>query len=374
MSTPIGPVHVVTPGGIRANGGIGRMVSYFSRTWSVADAPMVVVDSYGLGGKARMPAIYALAFTRLTAAATLGRIGMLHVHMAERASVLRKGLVVHLGHAFEIPVVLHLHGADFADFCRGLSPRGRRMVREMVHKADAVVTLGHYWRDFAMAELELPAERVTVLHNAVPGPETVPARDHGGPCRILFLGVLGPRKGVPSLLRALASPALRGFSWQATLAGNGEVRESQARAAELGIGDRLRFTGWVGEDEARRLLAWADLLVLPSRNEGLPMAILEAMAWGLPVVSTPVGAIPDAIEHGINGFLVPVGDDVALAAALAQLVEDPPLRHRMGAAARQRWARDFDITAYNHRLEALFRQVRAKRDGLARQGEEGFAR
>ncbi|HTH16407.1 MAG TPA: glycosyltransferase family 4 protein, partial [Magnetospirillum sp.] len=278
------------------------------------------------------------------------------------------------GHAFGIPTILHLHGADFAEFCRGLSPHGRRLVKDMVHRAESVVTLGSCWRDFAMAELDLPAERIEVLPNAVPGPERIPDHTHHGPCRILFLGVLGPRKGVPVLLRALASPMMQGFAWEAMLAGNGEISESKALAQLLGIAERLTFTGWVAEDKAHELLAWADLLVLPSRNEGLPMAILEAMAWGLPVVSTPVGAIPDAVEHGSNGFLLPVGDEVALAAALSLLAEDAPLRRRMGAASRLRWARDFDIRAYNRRLEALFRRVRDRRDGLAPQGKEGFAR
>lgn len=368
---PLGRIHVVTPGGTRANGGMGRMVSYFTRTWTVPDAPLVVVDSYGLGGKARMPAMFACSLARLTIAAALGRIGLLHIHMAERASVMRKGLIVHLGRSFHIPVVLHLHGADFADFCRDLGPWRHHLVKSMVHRANAVVVLGNYWRDFAISDLGLPPGRIEVLHNAVPGPETVPARNHDGPCRILFLGVLGKRKGVPTLINALASPAMRARSWHATLAGNGEVAETRDYAARLGLADRLSFPGWVDEDKARQLLAETDLLVLPSRNEGLPMAILEAMAWGLPVVSTPVGAIPDAVESGTNGVLVPVGDDAALAQALVQLVDDGALRQRMGAASRERWAQMFNIANYNHRLEALFRRVRA---GQMAQPDKEFAR
>lgn len=356
---PIGRVYLVTPGGLTAKGGIGRMVEYIHRTWAVDEAPLVIVDSYGPGSKAWMPVFYARCLLRILRDALSGKIGLLHIHMSERLSVLRKGLIVHLAKAFRIPVVLHLHGADFADYCHSLSPGKFAAVQNMMRKADAIVTLGNYWRDFVHNDLGVPAERITVLHNAVPGPERVPTKNAGPDCRFLFLGVVCERKGVPTLLNALADNRLAmDRNWTIDFAGNGEVERYHAEALKLGLGERVRFHGWVDEKAARSLLEKTDVLVLPSRNEGLPMAILEAMAYGLPIVSTPVGSIADAVEDGDNGFLVPVGDSTRLAGALANLASDGMLRQRMGQRSRQRYLDMFDIVAFNRKLEKIF--MRAK--------------
>jgi glycosyltransferase involved in cell wall biosynthesis len=182
----------------------------------------------------------------------------------------------------------------------------------------------------------------------------------GGPCRLLFLGRVGVRKGVADLLQALASPVLAAHSWHIDLAGDGDIEAYADRARALGLQDRVRFHGWT---DPAPLLARADILVLPSRNEGLPVAIIEAMAHGLPVVATPVGAIEEAVRHEQTGLIVPPRNPGALAAALARLIADPALRHRLGAAGRERYLAEFEIGAFNDRLQAMLAQVIAARGG-----------
>lgn len=358
-SDKIGAVYLVTPGGLTAKGGIGRMVDYIHRTWDVPGAPMVVVDSYGPGPKYLMPFYFLGCVAKILLAAATGKIGLLHIHMSERLSVLRKGIIVYLGKAFGIPVVLHLHGADFADYCRSLPEPRLQKLRRMVGRANAVVTLGKFWHDFVRDELHVDPQRITILHNAVPGPEMVAERNDGS-CRFMFLGVVCERKGVPTLLSALADPRMAALDWSMDIAGNGDVDYYKSEAVRLGIDHRVRFLGWMDERGAKRLLEQSDVLVLPSRNEGLPMAILEAMAYGLPIVSTPVGSIADAVIDGENGFLTPVGDAGSLAAALSSLAGDPRLRRRMGAHARQRYLDMFNITAFNIRLAEIFRRSKKR--------------
>ena len=350
-------IYILTPGGIHGRGGIVRMVEYTARTWNRPDLPITIIDTYGPGSKARMPFHFVLAYLRLLGALALRRVGLVHVNMSERLSVLRKGLLVHLAKAFSVPVVLHLHGADFADYCRELPPARLARVQRMMGKTDAVVALGSYWRDFVHTALHVPSERIAILHNAVPGPETVPVRPIARTCRILFLGVVCERKGVPTLLDALATLALQALDWHMDLAGDGELDFYRAEVVRLGLADRVSFLGWIDETGVRATLATSDILVLPSRNEGLPMAILEAMAYGLPVVATPVGSIADAITDGENGLLVPVADCAALSQALQRLVRDPVQRQAMGMRAREAYLARFDITAFNARLAQVYVQA-----------------
>lgn len=352
-------IYVVVPGGVGSVGGMCRMARYYMREWQERGRrpALRLVDSYGPGSNWLKPAYFLGALGRLALDGLRGRVALVHLHMAERGSVLRKGLLLYLAKAMGLPAVVHLHAAEFVEFCEGLPLFLRRRTVAMLQAADLVIVLGTAWRRYLVERLGLPEDKVVILRNAVPGPASLAPRPEGGPCRILFLGVVGRRKGVDELLAALAAPALEGLAWQATIAGNGEVERYRARAEALGLGDRVRFAGWVDEAGTRALLAEADLFTLPSRNEGLPMAIIEAMAYGLPVVATPVGAITDAVREGETGLLVPPGDAPALAQALARLVGDPGLRRQLGAAGRAAYLAELEIGAFNDRLERLLRRV-----------------
>ncbi|HYD99209.1 MAG TPA: glycosyltransferase family 4 protein [Alphaproteobacteria bacterium] len=361
-----GGIWIVAPGGAEGRGGIGRLVALIARHWPAALPAATLVDSYGPERPIAMPLHFARGLLRVLGGLLRGRIGTLYIHMAERGSVWRKSAFAWAGHLFAVPVVLHLHGAEFAEFCRALPAPLRLFVRATLRRAAQVVVLGGVWRDFVVGELGVPAERVTVLANAVPGPDRAAPLAEGGPLRLLALGRLGRRKGTDTLLEALARPELRDLDWRLTLAGDGPVEAFRAEAERLGLGGRCHFAGWVDEAESRALLRGCDALVLPSRHEGLPMAILEAMAEGRAVVATPVGSVAEAVRDGETGLLVPPGDPAALAAALFRLAIEPELRCRMGGAGRRRWVRDFAIGPYMARLEAVLAAARRRPAGLPR--------
>jgi glycosyltransferase involved in cell wall biosynthesis len=348
-------VYLVTPGGARGRGGIGRVVGYLERGWQAqgSGAALHIVDSYGPNSRALMPVAFALALLRLVTAALLGRIDLLHLNMAERGSVWRKGILVWMGSLLRIPVVLHCHGAEMVEWSRGLPPLAHGLLVATLARVDRVIVLGSYWRDFMVGELGVAPDRVDVLWNAVPAPGLV-HHHHAGSVRLLFLGRLGERKGVPELLAALGDPRLRALPWTAVLAGDGAVERYRNLVASAGMADRIELPGWIDAATAERHLAEADILVLPSHNEGLPMAVLEAMASGLAIVTTPVGAIPDAIRDGDTGLLVPAGDAPALADALYRLITDMELRRQLGQRAHSRFLADFSIEACIDRLSAIY--------------------
>lgn len=176
----------------------------------------------------------------------------------------------------------------------------------------------------------MPADRIAIVYNGVPRPSSL-ARAHtrDTACRLVFLGRLSGSKGIPALLHALATPALQQSAWRATLAGDGEIDVYRQQAAELGLAERVDFPGWVSKDQVRRLLAEADIFVLPSHAEGLPVALAEALAHKVATVTTRVGAIPDLLVGEESTLFVDPGDADELAAALNRLILDGDLRDRI---------------------------------------------
>ena len=143
------------------------------------------------------------------------------------------------------------------------------------------------------------------------------------------------------------------------------MEHTRGELARCGLAERVRLTGWVGPDEAETLLETADVLVLPSFDENLPMSVIEGMGHALAVVTTPVGAVADIIEDGETGLLVPPGDVDRLADALARLVADPGLRLQLGSRARAFHRAHLNIDAYLPRLMQIWRMAAAERQAGA---------
>ena len=276
-----------------------------------------------------------------------GRLAGVHVNVAERLSLVRKAALMLTCRAVGVPVVLHLHAAQLHHTYRAMSPLGQRLVRWMFSLPDSCIVLGAGAADFVTRELNVPAGQVEVVINGVPEPRH-PVERRAAPevPRILFLGNLSERKGVSDLLRGLADPALADSPLHLSLAGGGDVAHYQALAESLGVAQRVHFEGWAGPDTVARLLAEADVLVLPSHDEGLPLAILEGLAHGLPVVCTPVGEIPHVLTDGVDARFVQPGDAPGIAAALAEVLRDPALRERLGRSARSVYEQRFSLARF----------------------------
>jgi glycosyltransferase involved in cell wall biosynthesis len=356
-------VIYITPGGINGRGGMGRMARYLFAAFRSCDVEIRAVDSYGPGPFWQMPFRFLASLLALSIACARRRVDVTHIHMAFGGSTLRKLVLLRVAGFFGVPTILHLHGSEFAVFCDRLSPRLRALMVATMGHAARIVVIGSFWRQFLVQDLGIDARKVVVVANGVPLPPILPSArapadlPADAPCRILYLGALGRRKGTSDLLQALASPRLRGMRWNAVIAGNGDVDSFRKAAAALGIADRVTFPGWVGPEEAQALLACSGVFVLPSYNEGLPVAVLEAMAAGVPVVTTRVGAIPDLGIDGEAGFIVDPGSIEDLADRLAVLVDDPALRSRLGTSGRRRVESDFTIDSTARRLAALYREA-----------------
>ena len=189
-------------------------------------------------------------------------------------------------------------------------------------------------------------------------------RSAGSPTHLVSVARLEEKKGLEVAIDALARVAERGRSVRYTIVGDGSLRESLERRIEArGVGDLARLAGHLPQHEVVELLKTAHVLVAPSvtasngDQEGIPNVLKEAMAMGMPVVSTWHSGIPELVEDGVSGFLVPERDDLALADRICQLIDRPDAWPAMGAAGRTRVERDYDIRQLNRELVDLYEQA-----------------
>jgi glycosyltransferase involved in cell wall biosynthesis len=365
---------VVASPPLDASGGIGRVMSYALATIRPADAVVRVLDSRG-----HMPNPAYSLFPLLRVCVTLislrlaHAVDVAHVNLSSHGSTLRKGAVVAVCRLAGIPVVLHLHACSYPEFFERLSMPAQQAVRRIFSSAASVVVLSNSWRRYVCDTLHVSPERVTVLPNAAPGAlGTKPVqRLATEPARLVFLGRLGTRKGVPELLEALAGSRMRDQNWFATFAGDGDVEGYRQRAAELGIVNRTCFTGWLSATESSALLSRAHVLILPSHAEGSPMSVIEAFAHAVPVVATPVGGVPEVVVDSVNGMLTTPGDPDALADSLTQLLGDEQMRQEMGRRAHATWCHGHMIQSYTAQLLNVWRQVHTESRGATRTDQSG---
>ncbi len=280
---------------------------------------------------------------------------VVHIHFASKGSTLRKVILSWMVLRAKRPLILHAHGASFDEFFERLPKFIQRLLVRTFARADRFVVLSSQWRDFFVRRCGLPEERIAVLTNPTPLPKALPERAGRDVVQFLFLGRIGARKGSFDLLRAFrALPHSLRARAHLVLAGDGEVDELRSSARDLE--SCVTVHSWIDATQRDALLTASDVFVLPSYQEGLPMAMLEAMAHGLPVIVTPVGGIPDAVTNEVEGLIVEPGDQDALTSALARLIEEESTRLSYGRAARAR-AEQFDVSCYAQQLLQLYRQL-----------------
>jgi len=252
-----------------------------------------------------------------------------------------------------LPFSFTLHGpADFLDPYRW-------KIGQKAARARFVATISHYARSQLM--FHTPPEHWDRLHIVHCGVDPARYRPHGtvipagpdGEIRAIFVGRLAPVKGLRLLIEAFMRLKDDLPDLTLTLVGDGPDRPA-IEAAAAPLGDRVRFTGYLSQDQVAAEVRAADFAVLPSFAEGVPVFLMEALASGKPVVATQVAGVGELVQAGVHGALVPPGDVESLTEAIRAMAKDPKARAAMGQAGRTKVAADFDIATEAARLATLF--------------------
>jgi glycosyltransferase involved in cell wall biosynthesis len=328
------------------------------------DFELVIVSTYRDGGLPLKTVEAVRGLARLARLCAAGRAELVHLHASARGSLARKAVGIAIARATRVPVVLHVHSGSFLD--HGESQAGpvgglqRRAVRWALESADAVVALTAGWERKLAGRGRL--RRSTVIPNAPDLTEVTPTKRGEPEQLVLFLGHLYRDKGVYELLEAFSTLRATRPSVRLVLAGEGSEEDAlRARARRLGLDGAVELPGWVDPATKVDLLTRAACFVLPSYREGLPLALLEAMVVGVPIVATPVGGVPDVVEDGRHALLVPPTDVAALARAVGRVLDEPDVAAGLAGAARERALEEYTSDALAERVGNLYRAVLARR-------------
>jgi glycogen synthase len=292
------------------------------------------------------------------------RADVVHVHLGEDLAVLPVGTAAARLHRLPLVLTVHTslrHTLAVSDLRSAvLKTLGGQIERWGEHSAEAVLVITPRLCRLLVSD-GVHENRIHVIPPGVnpslfEGPFEDPFSGVGKP-RVLFVGRLAPQKGVGTLVEAAG--LLEDPGAQILLVGDGPERKALERESErIGVDDRLHFVGFFAHDRLPAALAHADLLILPSLYEELGTVLLEAMQAALPIVASKTGGIPDVIEDGVNGLLVPPGDPEALARAIDRVLADRKLARRLSEGVQER-AKDYDWEVLAERVLKIYQDVTA---------------
>lgn len=341
---------------LEQNGGIATVEKLIIK-YTVADVNIQHITSHDEGTIAHRVKVFAKCVSIFIKKLITERIDIIHIHISDGGSILRKAIITLVSLLFGKPVVMHAHGAEFHLTYAKLPKIFQQAVNWIFYQCQCFIVLSNNWQDYYVNNLGLNKKKVVVLPNPTELPEHIPERENQTLIKFVFCGRVGQRKGAFDLINAFANLSEDEQSKsQLILAGDGEIEKAQQLVAELKLKEKVTFLGWINSRQRDELLSQADVFILPSYNEGLPMAILEAMGWGLPVITTPVGGIPELVIAHQNGLLVTPGDIQQLAAAMKLVLNNEYLRISLGQVAREN-VQKFDIKKYSHILANIYHSL-----------------
>jgi L-malate glycosyltransferase len=286
------------------------------------------------------------------------KLQIMHVHYAipfAAAAIMTRQIAPELG----LKVVTTLHGTDIT--LVGSSPSFKPVTRWSIEESDAVTAVSRYLRDETYRQIPVRKE-VEVVYNFIDPdrhnvrePRCIPEKKSARQVTLMHISNFRPLKRVGDVVRIFAKVKAK-MDARLVLVGDGpEYGRTRELVESMGLADAVRYVGVV--DDVVSLLKAADVLLLPSETESFGLVALEAMASGVPVVASDVGGLPEVVEHGVTGFLAPVGDVDAMAAFCLKLLADCAGAKTYAKAARKRAVECFDYRTIVPQYERIYEKI-----------------
>ena len=282
---------------------------------------------------------------------TLKEIDIVHIHGGDTLSFRRKFYYLKIAHLFPCKIIYHHHGAAFMHEYESLSKKWKKLVKKTFEELDLIIVLSNNWR-YEIQQIA-PKANIIVIPNSIKLPR-LQERQVSNPLQLTFLGLIGDRKGVFDLLKVLKKLINDGYQVRLNIGGNGKITRLFKELEERSIADSVKYCGWIEDRERDLLLRKTDIFVLPSYAEGMPMSILEAMSYAIPVVTTNVGGIPELVIDGETGYLIDPGDLDALYKKISLLIQSKDIRRYFGNKGRQVIENKYNIDIISQKLSEIY--------------------
>ena len=273
---------------------------------------------------------------------------LVHIHLSEPTSAIRKSIFFRIAKIFKKKVILHFHAFSPDSTIFG---KRKELYSNIFNSADLVIVLSTFWKT-QVSKIVTNPEKVVVVYNPCPVVKqnnTVIKQKY-----VLFAGTLNERKGYSDLIKAFALIADKFTDWKLVFAGNGEIGAATELCKSLNIVNQVVFKGWVAGNEKEKLFNEASVFCLPSYAEGFPMAVLDAWAYGIPVIATPVGGLPDIVVHGENALVFKPGNIEELKINLEKLLSDNLFREKLSISSLKLSNEMFDIKVIAIKIDELY--------------------
>ncbi len=334
-------------------GGIASVVNGYREHDFGGKCEVNYIESYRNGSKweklTKALKGYLLFFREMT----LNKPDIVHIHSSFGPSFYRKMPFIYMACFRGVPVINHIHGAEFETFYLKASDRKKRRIRKVYGKCTMLIALSEEWK--RNLESVVSPEKITVIENYCKIPDLSGTEKKK---QILFLGEIGKRKGCYDIPEIYGRVLEKGERLPLIMAGDGELAEVKKLFEDRDLLESVSFPGWVRGEDKDKCLKESGIFLFPSYYEGMPMAVLEAMAYGMAIVTTRVGGIPHLLEDGVSGYLCEPGDIEGLSKRLLELSKDGDKRRKMGERARQKAIEEYSMESHIKKLMDLYDRVK----------------
>lgn len=306
--------HRIVTIGTAANGGIDSVIKGYELNGLFKNySHLRIISHMGLS-KLQDLWLFFRATLILFGVCIKGNVKILHCHMSYKGSFWRKLTFIMIAKLFGVSTLIHLHGSEFKLYYSSRSNVTKRLIVWLIRNVDEFVVLSESWKEYIE---EISGRTVTSINNYVDIRRNVIPREKG---QILFLGAFIQRKGIYDLIEACSQLDV---PYHLHLCGSGENEIVEKLVNDLDLAENVTFHGWVDTATKTHLLSKCSVMILPSYNEGLPMTLIESLGCKIPVITTPVGAIPEVIVDGKTGYLVEPGSVCQIANKLNYVLSSP---------------------------------------------------
>lgn len=332
-------------------GGIATVIKNFHRYFKCDDIDIIYLETWKEGNLIQRLKVTLVSLLKFIKYMLVVNIDIIHIHMAQDGSFYRKSLIILIGKLFRKNILLHMHASQFDKFYFNSTNIAKSYIRFILKLPNKIVVLSEKWKEFYE---KITDNEIIIVNNAV----LIDKYNYNNNGNIIsFMGRLCERKGIYDVLKIADKILENHKDIKLYLCGDGDIEKIKSIILEKGMSDKIIVTGWINDKDKEKILKNSIINILPSYNEGMPMAILETMAQGIPNISTDIGGIPNVIENYENGILIHPGDVDELLNSINYLLSNKEIRMDMSRKAYETIKYKFSIETYNNKFIGLYKSL-----------------